>query len=455
MDCTFRHGCLTPAWRTLPGATDWHLGTALDGGGPVTLDDGAMLGNVIVRHDRDTALAGTAWHLVAQAAARGLGVVHVTVADPARDQADALVDVAGICGRSDDVVKLDWRLVGRPCPEDPPGHGWDPFALGTAPELAAALSDAVPPDDDGAARLRMLGAVLGVQVHRRDADGVRITLEGLLRDLHRKGLEDLLSTAAGAPPDVRGALARYLAEFVAAGDEGPLRHRLQDVAWSLGHVFDLLATHLGLMHPGRLDVDLVDLVENRRLLHLALPDTWGDVDGTTSKAGFFLGCLGIALARCRPLDGIGTLLVVDLGPIGMLPAMSRIAHRAARAGVGMVAVSREGGNGRTLADSWEAPGPGSAFETRVMSRLRFGHPALVDVGARMRDMGIPADMGPKGLADPRFPSSDAVLLRAGGSMERYQATPVAAGMPAGRAEDCLLSVAGGPVARTDGEGVDA
>jgi intracellular multiplication protein IcmO len=186
-------------------------------------------------------------------------------------------------GREDDVLVLN--CLDR----DLQSNTMNPFATGDAEALAKIVNTvAFAPGDTWDARSSaVLLAVLRALVEKRDAGGLRLTATEVRNSLYFKSVVDLATDATSVAGETRSAIRDYLASlpsFDAADSTNEAaagEHALTVLPYtvSLGAFSDAC----GRVFSGD-EIDLDDVVQNRRILVVLLP--WRETsEGRASSMG--------------------------------------------------------------------------------------------------------------------------------------------------------------------------
>ncbi len=409
-----------------PGPEDgsWHMGTAADGEGQAWLSDRDVAGNLLMISGLGTEVEEAVGGVLSQAVARGAGVILVSGRSLRSDVATTSVATA-VCGRRDDLLVLDWceprhgPILGAP-------HRWDPFAVGDGPRLARIVGDMVDPDGHAPGPRRLVEAVVRVLVHDRDVLGRRVTLTGIADAMARPAFEGLAERAlATMPPDVHGPLHEYVASL-ATHPQGAEAGAALD-SWSVGRLLRDVAGLIREAGGTGTDVDLADVIVNRRVLLVALPD-FGIAAGVRQAAvALVVGGLDVALSIVGSDAGhrrgtVSTVVAVDVRGDGLPSRMAEVMRRANGHGAAFLHVLRNEVDVEGFARAWPDAVADSPFGTCCLMRIAgTGDMGPVDAHGVPTCLRRILDL-PAGASSEDFPiKSGRTVTLVDGKVVRYRA----------------------------------
>ncbi len=278
------------------------LGTDIDKGREVWLTNGGMRRHVVALGGTPAGRSAFVDLIVAQAVASGSGCIVLDPADgPSR--IDAVRACADRHDRGDDVLVLDLR-VPHAASGPPDTNTFNPFATGRADDLARLMASLPGPDDPSTLRrtLDLATGLMRVLVHLRDAGGPTPDADLIRRALPLRELVGHLDPTRhpDLTPAARHPLSSYLASL--PGFRPEAGHAQTQACLDLhGHVEAGIGRVLGLAADacghvplaGEPDVDLADVIGNRRILVVTLPVA---PDDRAILGRLVLGALRIAMA---------------------------------------------------------------------------------------------------------------------------------------------------------------
>ncbi len=343
----------------------------------------------------DAARADVLLDLARAALATGSGFAHV---DDGRNpgRIEDYLGIAQACGREADAIVLD---LCRPGLRGPGGsHSYNPLRAATPAGMHRLLREVLSRGRgrraahwDERSDLLLLAAV-ALAAGRRDGAGVPVTLDGLRALLPLKALWQIDANRCddGHGPGQAEVVRAYLRTLPGydrhrQAQSAEVRENHAAVMSGLDAGLAFLSVRLGacLEGPGS-DVDMADVLENRRILLVRLPGGTSDDDEARFVARYVLGgLLGEAAAfRERPRPSWGS----PLYPV-MLDGVEGLLGRNLRDwtkpldGEAMVVHSVAPGS-----HAWQGPAAGhlASCPTVVLAGGGFGGlspvPALADIG---------------------------------------------------------------------------
>lgn len=252
-----------------------------------------------------------------------------------RDLYGKILALARSYGRDDDVRVLNFMVASGV--KD--SHTFNPFSIGNADALrellASQLGEASANDSNGVFRERavaLVGTLTPALVWLRDFKGVELTIEVIrfsieLRWIWRlamekmvilrdpdTGIETELDVSADVPEDITWPLRSYLGELPGVNTSVPLNKQGEEPSKQHGYAqfyftatFTQLAVSLGhIFRTGISDIDMRDVVLNRRILVVNLPSLENS-DATLAA----LGKLVVASLRAMMAQLLGGSLEGD------------------------------------------------------------------------------------------------------------------------------------------------
>lgn len=237
--------------------------------------------------------------LLSNAIVQGSGFVLVDGKGD-RDLYGKVLSLARTFGREDDVRVLNFMVASGA--KD--SHNFNPFSIGNADALrellASQLGEQSSTDSNGVFRERavaLIGTLAPALVWLRDVKGIELTIEtirfsiqlrwiwkfamekiAILRDPDT-GIERELDVSADVPEDITWPLHSYLGELPGVNTDVPLSKQGEEPSKQHGFAqfyftatFTQLAVSLGhIFRAGTSDIDMRDVVLNRRILVVNLP----------------------------------------------------------------------------------------------------------------------------------------------------------------------------------------